>query len=258
MERMSAGAARCWPGPAHRGPLLWLGLLCAIVPIDLHGADKGKTVDLNADPHLVGRWKLNETTGKQAADASGRGHPGVLRGAATFDINAVREQDRQGLRLSGGEDCVLITGYKGIPGTQPRTIAAWVKPTAAGGEIVAWGHRDFGKMCTFGFIRGRVGLTPHGGYLYMKTGVDNGAWHHVAAVVRAADPPNLHDHVTLYLDGQVAEIDDIGLLDLWPIDTGEDLDVRIGRGFKGVLADVRLYDRALSEDEIRGLCNQAK
>ena len=35
-----------------------------------------------------------------------------------------------------------------------------------------------------------------------------------------AELPNLHDDVTLYLDGAPAEIHDIGLLDLWPIQTG--------------------------------------
>jgi hypothetical protein len=59
--------------------------------------------------------------------------------------------------------------------------------------------------------------------------------------------------VTLYLDGQVAVIHDIGLLDLWPIDTGNELDVRIGRNFKGLIDDLRIYSRVLSEDEIHAL-----
>jgi len=41
-------------------------------------------------------------------------------------------------------------------------------------------------------------------------------------------PPNLHDDVKLCKDGAPAEIDDIGLLDLWPVETGESQDVRIG------------------------------
>ena len=75
----------------------------------------------------------------------------------------------------------------------------------------------------------------------------------VAVVVEKADLPNLHDHVKLYLDGAPAEIHDIGLLDLWPIETGKELDVRIGRGFQGLIDEVRLYDRALSREEIKTL-----
>ena len=76
-------------------------------------------------------------------------------------------------------------------------------------------------------------------------------WNKIAAVVTEAELPNLHDDVKLYKDGQIAEIDDIGLLDLWPLTTGKEMDVRIGRGYIGLIDDLRLYDRALSEDEVK-------
>jgi hypothetical protein len=98
-----------------------------------------------------------------------------------------------------------------------------------------------------------VGVTPNGGYLYMNRETHDDEWHHVAAVVREAELPNLHDDVALYLDGAPAAIHDIGLLDLWPIETGDELDVRIGTGFQGLIDDVRIYERALSEDEVTAL-----
>ena len=103
------------------------------------------------------------------------------------------------------------------------------------------------------FIRGRIGVTPNGGYYYMKAATNDDAWHHVAVVIQPASPPNLHDHVKLFRDGELAEIDDIGLLDLWPIETGDKLDVSIGRRCKGLIDELRIYDRALSEDEIKAL-----
>ena len=72
-------------------------------------------------------------------------------------------------------------------------------------------------------------------------------------MVYEAELPDLHDDVKLYRDGKLAEIDDIGLLDLWPIETGDQLDVSIGAGFKGYIDDVRIYDRPLSEDEVEAL-----
>jgi hypothetical protein len=57
----------------------------------------------------------------------------------------------------------------------------------------------------------------------------------------------------LYKDGVIAEIHDIGLLDLWPIDTGSDLDVTIGDEFKGLIDDVRIYNRVLSDEEVMAL-----
>ena len=146
-----------------------------------------------------------------------------------------------------------MTGYKGITGPGPRTIATWIKHTANGGEIITWGTADAGKMFQFCFIRDRIGVTPRGGYLYMKAATNDDKWHHVAVVVREGSPPNLHDDVKIYLDGEVAEIDDIGLLDLWPIDTGDKQDVRIGNRYKGAIDDLRIYDRALSDEEIAAL-----
>ena len=72
------------------------------------------------------------------------------------------------------------------------------------------------------------------------------------AVVEKAPLPNLHDDVKLCQDGALGQIHDIGLLDLFPIETGVTLDVRIGRGFSGLLDDVRLYDRALTMEEVKG------
>ncbi|MHC4156393.1 MAG: LamG domain-containing protein [Planctomycetota bacterium] len=92
----------------------------------------------------------------------------------------------------------------------------------------------------------------------MKDDTADNKWHHVAAVVEEAELPNLHDHVKLYLNGEAAVIHDIGVLDLYPIETGSELDVSIGKGFVGALDDVRLYDRALSEKEIELLYKSTK
>ncbi|MCK4958117.1 MAG: hypothetical protein KAT00_01930 [Planctomycetes bacterium] len=75
-------------------------------------------------------------------------------------------------------------------------------------------------------------------------------------MVGEAEWPNLHDDVTLYKDGVVTEIHDIGLLDLWPIVTGSDLDVRIGIGLRGAIDDICIYDRALSKEEVLALTSE--
>lgn len=208
---------------------------------------------LDNDSHLVGWWKFDETAGKSAADSSKGKHSGVLEGDLAFDKCSVSGRIGNALKFDGAKEGVRIAGYKGVTGTRPRTIAAWIKTAATTGEVVSWGLDDHGKMWTLGFIRGRIGVTPKGGYLYMKDSTSDDAWHHVAAVVLEASPPNLHDNAKIYKDGEPAEIHDIGLLDLWPIETGDKLDVTIGRKFKGAIDDLRIYDRALSDDEIKAL-----
>jgi hypothetical protein len=206
-----------------------------------------------SDSHLVGWWKFDETSGLTAADSSVGKHAAALQGGLSFERDSVPGQLGRAVRLDGKEARICVPGFKGVTGSGTRTIAAWVKTSTAAGEIVSWGQDEHGAMWIFGFIRSGLGVTPKGGYLYMKDNVQDNAWHHVAVVVNEGSPPNLHDHVQLYRDGTPAVIDDIGLLDLWPIETGNQLDVVIGQRFNGALDDLRIYDRALSENEITAL-----
>ena len=228
--------------------MLVVFLLCTI-GIKLSAAE-GKQNTLDTDPNLVGWWKFDETAGKTAVDSSPHHRKGTLTGDLSFRKNSATGKIGKALKLTG-EDYVQITNYKGVTGTKPRTVTAWIKTEEDQGEILAWGADDFGKMWFYRHIRGRVGITPSGGYLYMNDKTDDNQWHHVAVVVQEAELPNLHDDVKLYKDGRPAEIHDIGLLDLWPVDTGKDIDVRIGSQFIGLLDDVRIYDRALSDDEVK-------
>jgi len=229
----------------HRTGVFVCSLLLAAV-----AQAAGDRPTLDTDPNLVGWWKFDETVGVSAADSSRHQRPGTLKGSLSFDKGSAPGRVGNAIRLDGKDALIEVPKYKGVTGTRPRTVAVWIKTTATQGEIVSWGTQDFGQMFTLGFIRGRIGITPNGGYYYMNPQVHDDEWHHVAAVVREAELPNLHDDAALYLDGAPAEIHDIGLLDLWPIQTGNELDVRIGRKFAGLLDDLRIYDRPLTDDEI--------
>ncbi|MBL7134267.1 MAG: LamG domain-containing protein [Phycisphaerae bacterium] len=237
--------------------VLLLGLVGAALTFAAAGA-KNEPADLDTDPHLAGRWTFDDASGTTAADASKHGRKGALQGGLSFDKHSAAGRVGKALGFDGKAALVEVTGYKGVTGTRPRTVAAWIKTKSSRGEILSWGEEEFGEMWTFGFIRGRVGVTPSGGYLYMNDPVNDDAWHHVAVVIEEAERPNLHDHAKLYKDGEPAAIHDIGLLDLWPIDTGNALDVRMGKGFNGLIDDVRIYDRALSVDEIKALVTRSK
>lgn len=241
----------CWISPVLAGILVLAG--GTILSRGDAAPGKDKPVNLDTDPHLMGWWKLDEESGKTAADSSKHKRNGALQGDVTFDQGSAPGRSGKALTLNGRE-FIEITGYKGVTGTKPRTIAAWVKTKDATGEIMSWGTNDSGSMWTFRIVRSGIWVDPKGGYLYTRERVHDDKWHHVAAVVHEAeDAPTLHDHVKLYKDGELQEIHDIGLLHMYPIETGDEIDVRIGRGIKGLLDDVRLYDRALSEEEIAAL-----
>lgn len=216
-------------------------------------AEPAEAASLDTDAHLAGWWKFDEASGTIAKDTSKHGRGGELVGGISFDKDSVPGRIGKALKFNGADYAVQITDYKGVTGTGPRTVAAWIKTEAPTGDIASWGAPDFGQMWKLTFIRKHLGVTPNGGYFYMADAVHDDAWHHVAAVVQEAESPNLHDDVTLYLDGEIAEIDRIGLLDLWPIDTGAELDVTIGQKFKGCIDELRIYDRALEDEEVEAL-----
>jgi len=239
------------------GLLLVCLLSTATVQAAANPAPSDKVLTLDTDPHLVGWWKFDETTGTSAADSAKPGHPGALEGGLSFDTRSVAGRIGQAIKFEGNNEAVRITGYKGVTGAGPRTVALWLKTKESSGDLVTWGTNDAGKMFIFGHIRGRIGVTPKSGYRYMNADVNDAVWHHVAVVIREGSPPNLHDHVQVFKDGEPMEPDGIGMLDLLPFETGDQLDVCIGRRFKGAIDDLRIYDRALTEDEIHVLSQPA-
>jgi hypothetical protein len=213
---------------------------------------RDKLITLDTDPHLMGWWKFDETTGNEAADSSKHKRKATLDHELTFDKASVDGKVGRALKLAK-DDAVDVKGYKGVTGTAPRAVTAWIKTNKTRGNIVVWGENDSGKQFRFAHIRGRIGLTPNGGYYYMKEYTNDNQWHHIAVVVKESELPNLHDDIVLYLDGEVAVIDDIGLLDLLPVETAEKDDVRIGDGYEGLIDDLRIYHRALSINEIKAI-----
>ena len=91
-----------------------------------------------------------------------------------------------------------------------------------------------GKLSFFAFIDGNAEPRVQAG---MPT---RGEWHQAVAV---RDKTSLH----LWLDGRKADQPRAGALVL------ETKQVRIGEHFIGAIADVKVYDRALGEDEIQDL-----
>jgi len=223
------------------------------------------------DPEPVAHWKLDETSG-DAIDSSGNNHHGTLSGAPTWVPSGGKINGA--LSFDGNDDYIEMNvetgGYKGIEEDNPRTCAAWIKKSkktwlasGAWGDIISWGKTDeTGKrwhlwVDTAGHLR----LGVNGGYVYAKyTNLNDGRWHHVAATFDIGadgnpDEANVTD-VKLYVDGK----EDTSLDSAQEINTGSDLNVKIGllttsnaKYFDGIIDDVRIYGLALGAHEISAL-----
>ncbi|MHC4205706.1 MAG: PA14 domain-containing protein [Planctomycetota bacterium] len=194
-----------------------------------------------AEADLVGWWKFDETSGTIAHDASGNGNDGALNGDPVW----VTGKKNGALQLDGDGDYVEV-GSVGISGIDTRTIAGWAKAstTAIPGGTTVFGFAPIGNTDGTYFDvavddSGNYGLYV-GGWYFPFCAVDT-QWHYFAATFTG-------DGGSWYLDGQYIDSEEgpLGTID----------QVRIGariednKFFPGIIDDVRIYNKALTLEEI--------
>ncbi len=201
-----------------------------------------------AEANLVAWWKFDEGTGGIAHDSAGDNN-GVIYGPQwTEGVIGTA------LEFNGTDDYVDIG--PGVPPTGPKTISAWVK-------IPPVGQGSADSLYDFFILEGRQAGNEIA-VLYFNDGVELKYWNQVAGGIEikhtvALDDDEWHfvgltyDLVTwtLYLDGfpvTTGTGDDHSA-----IVSGESIGGDTGSMFRawyGKIDDVRIYDKALSEDEV--------
>jgi len=150
----------------------------------------------------VGDWRLDETTGTTAADASGDGHSGTYAGGYTLGASGALTGDAdKAVTLNG------TTGYVNLGNLQVGTnstfaVEAWVKSSTNAGWIVNEASTtsnnplvginiDASNAARF-FVRDNANNTVA---VTGTIGVTNNAWHHVVGVRNGTS-------YSLYVDGK--------------------------------------------------------
>lgn len=158
------------------------------------------------------------------------------------------------LSFNGTSDEVMVNGFAGIGGNSPRTVEAWIQASQANRPFLSYGSRT-GSGTRWVMRIGQTGslqLGIGGRNLQGTLPLSDGKWHHVCAVFDPNIAGNTLNSISLFVDG-VLEIKGSSN---HQIQTGLDEPFRIGKGiggglFEGLMAEVRIWDRALSLDEIR-------
>ncbi len=212
----------------------------------------GSGVGRGADPSLVGWWKLDDGAGTVAADSSGRSVDGELSGDPEWMAQAIYGG---GLMFDGTDDYIFIDGGFQLA---EYTMTVWFRVDSAGQRdilsayAVGVQHGILLELQAAGTLRflHRYPLGTGGGVNVYSTGsYADGAWYH-AAIVKSTD------QIALYVDGeQIGTAADSSVFD--PTDSFGlavgvlDNERGADRLFLGPMDDIRVYDRALSESEIR-------
>ncbi len=209
------------------------------------------------DPSLVGWWKLDETSGLTAADSSLFGNDGILTsGEWTNGVVG------GALEFDGTVGYVSVPSSSSLQLTNALTIAGWIKANSwdSGNDVDPIARKGEGNPNNYqlAVVDGRATFYLDGGEadddgFVGNTPLNTDQWYHIAATWDGVA-------VRIYVDGVVdndpsdSRVDAIGT-DTRPFylggRSGADL-------FEGTLDDVRLYNRALSEAEIKSLAARPK
>jgi hypothetical protein len=187
-----------------------------------------------------------------ANDASGNSQHGTNHGGTWV-------ADRFGTPNSAihfdGESYVTAPGTLLPVGSAPRTVTAWVNPDVEGHEpykgnaFTSWGNEDcVGKMFGLGNYLGNLSVWVGCADFHSERPLPLGVWSFVA--VRWNPPQQMTVWVNGERDQRINDYVNTLPGNLWigveSIDGGE----TFRHWYKGSLSHVRIYDRALTDEEI--------
>jgi len=225
------------------------------------GSDFNKTKKNRITDGLVGHWTFDgpDTNTVSAADSSGQGNDGTLSGGPVPAIGKVG----QALDFDGVDDVVVISGEGGGYSIDIYTVSAWIKRDLISGNqenIIdnrdglndGWRmnlETDDGLDCEYDGTGGGADIE-----IAPSADILAGTWYHIACV---SDGSNLRS----YFNGKPINTGDTsgaGSISETTDLTIGDRSASPGGRFDGKIDEVRIYNRALSADEITALYNMGR
>lgn len=217
---------------------------------------------LNTGRGLVGYWKFDEGSDINAADSSGNGNNGTLTNSPTWTSGKIKG----GLSFDGVDDYVVMSDtltnpstFGGVNGSM--TIVAWVNSTDVSRYSMATHHIG-------GFDYFSAGATGSGklrtmvwdavnnvNYWPISNGaISNGNWFHIVFIFEGGKGYKFYINGSLDRDYPNSNLSLYDYGSASYIGYGTDANTY----FKGLIDDVRVYNRALSAAEISAIYNATK
>jgi hypothetical protein len=215
---------------------------------------------------LVGHWKLDETEGTKIVDSSGKGHDGTLAAGKLVPGVGVKDGalEFQGLGVSGGGgDYFRIENTATLDISGALSIALWIRPgaddpegkattTAPMAKALSGASPSWSYQVRYGwnsnlkpFMAFTFNTTPRA-WAFVDRKLERDEWCHIACSYNGTT-------LTTFLNGLATESTPMGPITKspTPVLIGSD---GWGCDWIGAIDDVRIYNNALTADEIAELC----
>jgi hypothetical protein len=210
------------------------------------------------DKGLVGYWTFDEGSGTTAYDSSGRGNNGTLTNNPIWQssLNCVQG----GCLLFDGVNNYIHVPHNSSQNTEKITLTAWINmasytcPGSHGIIVNKENIYETGMTCSEGTFK--AAISPNWNWYGSSTVLPFGEWHMV--VVKWDG-----DKHRYYIDGEFNREVDGTNGNLVPNSSCLRIAARGGCGgassyFNGYLDEIRIYDRALSDTEIKNIYEATK
>jgi alpha-mannosidase len=199
--------------------------------------------------NLVAYWRLDESSGTTASDATGTGHTGTVSGATWQPSGG---HILGALSFDGSNDNVTATATTDLNITDYITVAGWFKTSQAATTSTSIIRHD-GHFTALQLVSGGtgravywIGATKY--YLNFTWSYNNNAWHHYAAVY------DKNVGAKIYIDGTlVTSAATTGALATSAKNLSLGATETATEPYSGLLDDVRVYNKALSQAEVQTL-----
>jgi len=211
----------------------------------------------------VGYWSFDEGAGTTARDLSGRGNTGSLHlgtlGNTSSAAAWVPGRVANALSFDGSDDHVRVPHSASLQVSSANiTVEAWINLARLGrhGAIVGSWQPWFFEIHLQNRMMFYIHDAPPGDYhVLANTALSANRWYHVVAVYTHADH-RVHFFLNGVADGSPA---------LRAPMIGQNHGLEIGsivgggwRQFSGLIDEVRIHNRALTEAEIRTIFNATR
>ncbi|MEA1894260.1 MAG: LamG-like jellyroll fold domain-containing protein [Euryarchaeota archaeon] len=222
-----------------------------LLVIVLTGLPAGVQAD-GGDDGLVAEWHFDEGSGSVLVDSSGNGNDGVIHGATW-----VKGVDGKALRFDGRGDYVEVPYSSSLDISDAITITAWTYWNSLGTNSVGViGKAETPSQTGWGLGKGhwsggKIGLYPGGlgdGFrAYPTSDIPTGQWVFYAGTFDETA-------VKIYMDGTLnndVRVSGSVSTNSQPVVVGRWYGNYDGYYFNGIIDEIRIYNRALTADEIK-------
>jgi hypothetical protein len=214
-------------------------------------------VDLDTDPALVGWWTFDEGSGNIAADSSGNGNDGTLNGPVEWTTEG---KIGGAMKFTGPYNYIQIQDSPSLDMANAITITAWINPSWTGNNRImqkssGGGDNQYRLLKEWGdnMVFHLPGLSPD--RLEFPGLPTLGEWTHLAATYDGSSMKVYYDGVVV---GEQDSSGDLGTSDGTLCIGTKHETAPAGDEFNGMLDDVRIYNRALTQSEIKRLGGNPK